>query len=587
MRAPVRSGDRTAVRTGRRVADRHRRLTARAPGAAVEPDPSERAGDRRGGSVLEQVVPLASALRWATLALGVLLLTTNGRHPKTLWLVAGAMLVGNTVWRTLRPLRLDSDSPSALAFLALDVAVTTSAVILSGHADSPFLLTPIPTLMLAGFGWGNEVAVPAALTPSAAMLAADVVGGAPHRIIDAGLQAGLAFLASAAIGALARRLSVEAAVRQQETLDQMTRMGTANDLLLALHRVVQTLPASLDLGDVVTSAQRGFRESFDYTAAAVLVKDDAMNAWRPEWAEGLRLPQLVDEAGIPDAARPVIAGDTPAVVQDLFRSELTGCSPSAHSGLYAALRTPRGTVVGLVVIEHSDPDRYGERDAHLLQDMAGPLALAIDNALWFGRLRVLAAEAERARIARDLHDRLAQSLGYVAFELERLGAVYAPAPQIDALHEVVRDVVVELRETLHELRATISETVTLADIARGYLGRLEDRTGLETHLIVREAGHRLPIQVEQEIWRIAQEALANVERHSGANEVLVTWTVTRSHACLEVRDNGRGFSTRDVPDGRFGIVGMRERASAIGASLSVDSEAGTGTRVLVWLEVAR
>ncbi len=585
MRAPVLPGEPAAARTRWRAS--HRRPAARVPNPTVEVRQPDDADDRRGRSVLEQVVPLATALRWATVALGLLLLTTNGRNARAFSIVAGAMLVGNTVWRTLRPLRLDSESRSALAFLALDVAVTTSAVILSGHADSPFLLTPIPTLVLAGFGWGNDVAVPAALAPAAAVLAADLVSGAPQRIVDEGLQAGLAFLASAAIGALARRLSMEAAVRQQEALDQMTRMATANDLLLALHRVVQTLPASLDLGDVVTSAQRGFRDSFDYTAAAVLVKDDATGAWRPEWAEGLRLPQLLHEGSIPDAARPVVAGDCAAVVQDLFRSELTGCSPSAHSGLYAGLRTPRGSVVGLVVIEHTDPDRYGERDAHLLREMAGPLALAIDNALWFGRLRVLAAEAERARIARDLHDRLAQSLGYIAFELERLGTVYAPAPQIEALHEVVRDVVVELRETLHELRSTITETVTLADIARGYLGRLEDRTGLETHLIVREAGHRLPIQVEQEIWRIAQEALANVERHSGASEVSVTWTVSREHACLEVRDNGRGFSARDVPDGRFGIVGMRERASAIGAYLSVDGESGTGTRVLVWLEVPR
>jgi signal transduction histidine kinase len=583
MRTPVLTGEPTAPGTRRGGA--HRRVKQRVPNPTPGPRPAESEADRRARSVLDQVVPLATALRWATVALGLLLLTTNGRDPRLSSIVAGAMLVGNTVLRTLRPLRLDSESRRALMFLALDVGIITAALILSGRADSPFLLTPLPTLMLAGFGWGNGVGIPAALTPATAVLVADVVGRAPQRLVDEGLQAGLAFLASAAIGALARRLSVEAEARQQETLDQMTRMATANDLLLALHHVVQTLPASLDLGDVVTSAQLRFRESFDYTAAAVLVKDEASGGWRPEWAEGVRLPQLIDRQNLPEGARPVLAGDSPAVAQDLFRSDLTGCSPSAHSGLYAALRTPRDTVVGLVVIEHSDPDRYTERDAHLLEEMARPLALAIDNALWFGRLRVLAAEAERARIARDLHDRLAQSLGYVAFELERLTAVYAPAPQIEALHEVVRDVVVELRETLHELRATITDTVTLSDIARGYLDRLEDRTGMDSHLIVQEAGGRLPIQVEQEIWRIAQEALANVERHSGATEVRVTWTVSRDRARLEVSDDGRGFRSGDIPEGRFGIVGMRERASAIGAHLTVDGESGTGTRVLLWLEV--
>ncbi len=555
------------------------------PWPGFEPAIAERGIDGRAGAVLDQVVPLATALRWATVALGLLLLTTSDRHPGRMSILAGAILVGNTMWRTLRPLRLGGEGRSALFFLALDIAIVTTAVLLSGRAESPFLLTPIPTLTLAGFGWGNAVVMPAALAPATAILVADIVGSAPQRVIDEGLQAGLAFLASAAIGGLARRLSVEAAARQQAALDQMTRMATANDLLLALHQVVQTLPESLDLTDVVMSAKHRFRESFDYTTAAVLVRDEATGGWRPEWAEGLRFPRLIDEQSLPDAAASVVGGECDATVQDLFRSDKTGCSPSAGSGLYAALRTPRGAVVGLIVIEHADPDRYGEHDAKLLEEMARPLALAIDNALWFGRLRVLAAEAERARIARDLHDRLAQSLGYIAFELERLSIVYAPAPDVEALHQVVRDVVVELRETLHELRATITESVTLADIARGYLGRLEDRTGMETHLIVREDGRRLPIQLEQEVWRVAQEALANVERHAGAQTVWLSWTVRHGRASLEVRDDGRGFRARDVPDGRYGIVGMRERASAIGAHLTVDGESGTGTRVLLWLEV--
>lgn len=584
VRTPVRQGDPPVAGVRRRGVSGHR-LSARVPTSHARGVRAERRTEHRTRAVLDQVVPLATALRWATVALGLLLLVT-ANHPTRSWSIcAGALLVGNTMWRTLRPLRLDDRSRTATALLVLDLAIITAAVLLSGRADSPFLLTPIPTLTLAGFGWGNQLGIPAALSASTAVLLADFVTGAADRIINEGLQAGLAFLASAAVGGLARRLSVEAAARQQETLDQMTSMATANDLLLALHRVVQTLPASLDLGDVVASAQRRFRESFDYTAAAVLVKDDATGGWRAELVEGVRLPRLLDEEQLPRAAGPVLTGEHPAIVSDLFRSGVTGCSPSAHSGLYAALRTTRDTVVGLVAIESTEPDRYTERDARLLQEMAGPLALAIDNALWFGRLRVLAAEAERARIARDLHDRLAQSLGYVAFELERLGALYQPAPQIDALHEVVRDVVVELRETLHELRAAITDTVTLADIARGYLGRLEDRTGMECHLIARETGRRLPIQVEQELWRIAHEALANVERHSGAEHAWVTWTVSGGRACLEVRDDGSGFRAHDVPDGRFGVVGMRERASAIGAHLTVDGESGTGTRILVWLEV--
>jgi signal transduction histidine kinase len=549
------------------------------------PTPSARRRlERRTSGVLDQVVPVTTALRWGTLALGLLLLTTS-RSPNPTSVAAGALLVANTMWRTLRPLRLDPQSRNATILLFLDIALVTFAVILSGRAESPFLLTPIPTLTLAGFGWGNEYGIPASLAVAVSVLVADLVAGAPDRIVDLGLQAGLAFLASAAIGGLGRRLSVEAAARQQQTLDQMARMSTANDLLLALHHVAQTLPAPLELGEVVASAQRRFRERFDYTSAAVFVRDDASGGWRTELAEGVRLPARLDAGDLPPAAASVLEGDQAAIVQDLFRSGAIGCSPSAGSGLYAALRTTRDTVVGVVAIEHTDPDRFSASDADLLAEVAAPLALAIDNALWFGRLRILAAEAERARIARDLHDRLAQSLTYVSFELERLAAAYAPAPDLESLHEVVRDVVVELRETLHELRAIVTDTVTLADIAREHLARFEQRTGIETVVAVHESGRRLPVQMEQELWRIAQEALANVERHAGATHVWVRWTTADGFARLEIRDDGCGFLPWEVAEGRFGIVGMRERADAVGARLTIESGSGDGTRVVVEVEV--
>jgi signal transduction histidine kinase len=549
------------------------------------PTPSGRRRiERRTSGVLDQVVPLTTALRWGTLALGLLLLTTS-RSPGAASIAAGGLLVANTVWRTLRPLRLDPRSRSATLLLVLDVAVVTFAVVLSGRAESPFLLMPIPTLTIAGFGWGNDFGIPASVAVAVSVLAADLVAGASDRILDLGLQAGLAFLASAAIGGLGRRLSIEAAARQQQTLDQMARMSTANDLLLALHRVAQTLPAPLELGEVVASAQQRFRERFDYTSAAVFVKDDASGGWRTELAEGVRLPARLDAQDIPPAAAAVLDGDRAALVQDLFRTGLQGCAPSACSGLYAALRTTRDTVVGLVAIEHTEPDRFSESDADLLAEVAAPLALAIDNALWFGRLRILAADAERARIARDLHDRLAQSLTYVSFELERLAVAHTPAPELESLQEVVRDVVVELRETLHELRAIVTDTVTFADIAREHLARFEPRTGIETTLSVQTSGRRLPVQVEQELWRIAQEALANVERHSGATHVWVAWSTSEKFARLEIRDDGCGFLPWEVSEDRFGIVGMRERADAVGARLTIESGSGDGTRVLVEVEV--
>jgi signal transduction histidine kinase len=292
---------------------------------------------------------------------------------------------------------------------------------------------------------------------------------------------------------------------------------------------------------------------------------------------------------LPPAVLVALGGRDALVHEDLLYDHLASFAPLARS-LLAAPLVARNTVVGVVAIEHSEPGRYGAADAEVLGEMAGPLALAVDNATWFARLRTLGAEAERARIARDLHDRLAQSLAYVAFELERLSRVHGDDgehTELDALHDVVRGVVGELRETLYQLRADVTDSMELEKVARTYLQRFQDRTGIACTLTARVRGRRLPIQVEQEVWRILQEALTNVERHADARRVWVTWTVSAERAWLEVRDDGRGFRVAAVPAERYGLVGMRERAAAVGAHLTLDSEPGFGTRILVELEVPR
>lgn len=231
-------------------------------------------------------------------------------------------------------------------------------------------------------------------------------------------------------------------------------------------------------------------------------------------------------------------------------------------------------------------DAYGPDERDLLESLSSVLALSLDNARWFGRLHTLGAEAERGRIARELHDRIAQSLAYVTFELERLQHLPGEKrEELENLHDVVRDVMQELRETIYQLRANVTEDDELTAVAGDYLSRFEERTGIRATwrpAVVR----RLPFRVEQELWRIVQEALANVDRHSGASEVVVRWDVDEHGARLEVSDDGKGFDPGRVAGDHYGIVGMRERADAIGARLQVVSRPGRGTSVVVELETA-
>src|SRR5262249_4732645 len=162
------------------------------------------------------------------------------------------------------------------------------------------------------------------------------------------------------------------------------------------------------------------------------------------------------------------------------------------------------------------------------------------------RLHTLGAEAERGRIARELHDRIAQSLAYVTFELERVQQIPGEkTAELAALHSVTRDIMQELRETIYQLRANVSEENEVTAVAADYRAGCEARPGISTRWAP-DATRRLPSRVEQELWRIVQEALANVDRHSSAKQVIVHWDVDDLGARLEVSDDGHGFDPARV-----------------------------------------
>jgi signal transduction histidine kinase len=543
------------------------------------------AAPETGTPLFGNLAPLVTVLRWITLTVAVILASIGDRPGAGL--IVGFVLVGiDTVARTFRPVDISLTDRRAEVEIFTDLAIATVAISMSGRWESPLVLTLVPTVLLAGAGWGYVRGIAAGAATGTAIAAADLAIGLPANALRNGLQGGLVLLLTAAIGGFTRRLQRDAEVRERQAIDEFSRMATANDLLLALHNVAQTLPASLDLGEVVASTRSRLRELFDYTTAAILVFDESTASWRVELAEGTRLGSNLSSDSLPSALRDADHSSGVLLIADLLRNNRVGCSPLSRSALVAPLHA-RGNLVGVVSIEHTLANHFTETDRGLLTDFTEPLALAVDNALWFSKLRTLGAEAERARIARDLHDRLAQSLAYVAFELERLAKLQDGSRELLDLHDIVRGVVGELRETLYQLRINVTDGAQLADVVLDYVERFEARTGIAVSLIEALPDRNLPVPVEQELWRILQEALTNVERHSDARRAWIRWTVEHDHASLEVRDDGRGFRPQGVTRERFGLVGMGERADAIGAHLTIDSAPGCGTRVLVELEVPR
>jgi signal transduction histidine kinase len=541
--------------------------------------------DERSVSTLGHLGALVTMLRWASLAVGLILLPTTKDPDSRAMIAAIVVLAANALFRTIRPLRLHPASWKLEALLLLDLAVSVLAIVATGDWASPFILTPLPTVILAAYAWGYREGLLAAALTGTSIALADGLSGASEDAWRTAILASVIVLVAAVVGGFTRQLWVEVERRQQETADQMTRMSVANDLLHQLHDVVQTLPSSLDLSDVISSAQESFREGIDAFVTVVLVPDDTSGDWLVELAEGARLPERLGAAQLPSVL--IEALDTTGVVRygDLEPETGATCRPDCRSILVTALRA-RDRVVGLVSLEDRRGDAFTEEDAELVDSLATSLALAVDNARWFTRLRTLGAEAERARIARDLHDSMAQSLAYVGFELDRL-ADTRDDQELRDLQGVVRGIVSELRETLYQLRASVDEQQDLVEVARDYIQRWSSRTGVEAQFTQDTEGKRVPAPVEQELWRILQESLTNVERHADASHAWISWRIGDGRAQLVVRDDGRGMKNDATVDGHYGLVGIRERADAVGAHVTLDSTPDEGTTVLVELEVAQ
>ena len=496
--------------------------------------------------------------------------------------VSCALLLAYALYRTVRPIRYRDEVRSLLAVLG-EVGFTVLVVIATGYWDSPLAFSLLTAVAVAGFargfGFGLRIAAVSLLAVTIPWALQPDFEGDDLRV---SVQWAVEVLLVALVAGYARRISGEADQRQILAMDRLGRLSDANTLLYQLHQVTQTLPASLDLDEVLDATMDQLKELFELDAVAVVVYDDTDDRWHTLRREGTRPPSTMTEAELPKPLARALHLRSLVSEQNLLAGGGPGFSPSACSGLYAVLPA-RGSIIGLISIEHREAHHFTSRDVELLAGFVDAAALAIDNARWFGRLRTVGADEERTRIARDLHDRIGQSLAYLAFELDRIVKTGAAGgdttPALDNLRTDVRGVIGEVRDTLYDLRTDVTETQSLASTLEAFLVRVRDRSGLVGHLRAQETG-RLPILQERELWRVAQEAVTNVERHARATQVTISWRCDGHEARLEIADDGIGFPVGKA--GRldsYGLLGMRERAASIGATLVVDSEPGRGTRV--------
>ncbi len=274
--------------------------------------------------------------------------------------------------------------------------------------------------------------------------------------------------------------------------------------------------------------------------------------------------------------------DVPAPVPDW------SC-PTLPQRLLAAAIVPLlldDQVIGGMWVGRLERQPLSAGDVSGLEHLADQAVIAIQHGLMAAQMQSVAVTQERSRIAREMHDGLAQILAYLSLELQRLEALAGQADTGElaaALRlalERVRAAQADVRENIASLRTTLAGEMRLLPALQQYLDEYGIQTGIEATLAVDVPGNpKLSPLAEVQLVRVIQEALTNVRKHAHARAVRVQIGQSDHTLQVQVIDDGCGFAQAGSPAGHFGLQTMRERVQGIGGQLQVESQPGAGTRV--------
>lgn len=339
----------------------------------------------------------------------------------------------------------------------------------------------------------------------------------------------------------------------------------ALDLIKQLHALSGKLTSGLDAVSVAEQVIEATSRRISALQAVVMVRSEA----------GTLTPlRFSDGAGIESLLHDLLWIDR---VWASGRASLRG------QRVAIPLRTDSETVAVLVA------DCVVPPEARQLASLGKELvakAVQLHAAMLFGDVRDAATSEERQRLAREVHDGVAQDVASLGYIIDNLAETAHDSDQLDQLQllrsEVTR-VVAELRHSVFDLRNDVGAGQGLGQSISSFARHIGSHSDLTVHVTLDEAPTRLRPEVESELLRIAQEAMNNARKHSGGTNLWVSCHVRPPHASIEVRDDGNGL--RAGREGSHGLRIMRERAGRIGAALEVEtiSQDGTGTRVCVRL----
>jgi two-component system nitrate/nitrite sensor histidine kinase NarX len=246
---------------------------------------------------------------------------------------------------------------------------------------------------------------------------------------------------------------------------------------------------------------------------------------------------------------------------------------------------------GVLLLGSNSIPAFAQRHQVLLETLAGQAALLIQNARLMVQVEYHAVVDERTRLAREIHDGLAQTLAFLKIQSTQMQGYLARGDMerltnmLQANYRTLSDAYLDVRQSIDDLRRAPSASLT--ESVRKAAADFEQNNGIKVNLAQFQLVVEYPPNVQAQLIRIVQEALSNIRKHAKAHSVTMLGRQDSRNVWLEIRDDGVGFAPEQVSDGsRYGLRGMRERAEMIGADFQITSQPGAGTVISLRLPAA-
>lgn len=392
---------------------------------------------------------------------------------------------------------------------------------------------------------------------------------------------------------LAQTLAAQAAVavdnaRRYES--ERLRVGE----LRSVQEVARAILSTLDLEELLPLIARRARRLTGADTVGIALGDGPTMRFRiAHGVDALAMESVDAPAGLEAASAALCASlnASTAIVEPLEvdGDRVGALAAVARSPMDARAQRLLATLASQASIAVANAETFAAERRRLRESAQVQAAEARASAAAEGlRQAIEAQEAERARVARELHDEAGQSLTALALNLRMLDEHLDDAGRrrLSELRQMVNGISSSLRNLATDLRPSGLREHGLTSAIERQAARLREATGMAVDVLVNDLPDDLPEEVQIALFRVVQEALTNVARHSGAGQASVVVSRHGGHIRVVVEDDGRGFDTAG-PSNRLGLPGIRERVELIGGSLRLESALGAGTALIVDLEDPR